>query len=158
MTPTKLLIGQILIVVTIMIVGVWAGTQWAAHMLGNQPELGPEWILIGKYPVYRPWSLFPWWFHYDAYAPYVFNRAGAITAGGGFLGCAAAIAGSLWRARQLGPVTIYGSARWATRKENASAGLFNIAGLILARRPAPQHVGFSDAASPIRARRNSAVP
>ena len=27
--------------------------------------------------VYRPWDLFPWWYHYEAYAPHVFDKAGA---------------------------------------------------------------------------------
>ena len=36
-TPTKLLIGQILIVFAIVFAGVWVATQWAAAMLGYQP-------------------------------------------------------------------------------------------------------------------------
>ena len=32
-TPTKLLIGQILVVFAIVIAGLWAATQWAAAML-----------------------------------------------------------------------------------------------------------------------------
>ena len=47
MTPTKLLIGQILIVFAIVILGVWAATQWAAAMLGYQPELGAPWFRLG---------------------------------------------------------------------------------------------------------------
>ena len=42
-TPTKLLIGQILVVFAIVIAGLWAATQWAAAMLAYQPELGPAW-------------------------------------------------------------------------------------------------------------------
>jgi len=60
MTPTKLLIGQILVVLAIIALGVWAATQWAASMLAYQPELGPHWFELGPFPVYRPWSLFPW--------------------------------------------------------------------------------------------------
>lgn len=40
MTPTKLLIGQIVIVFAIAILGVWAATQWCADMLGYQAQLG----------------------------------------------------------------------------------------------------------------------
>lgn len=40
MTPTKLLIGQILIV-AIILLGVWGSPQRAASMLRYQPELGP---------------------------------------------------------------------------------------------------------------------
>jgi type IV secretion system protein VirD4 len=60
MTPTKLLIGQILIVFAIVILGVWAATQWAAAMLGYQSELGAPWSRFGGLPIYRPWDLFPW--------------------------------------------------------------------------------------------------
>lgn len=61
MTPTKLLIGQITIVFAIVILGVWAATQWAAAMLAHQPELGAPWIIFAGFPIYRPWALFAWW-------------------------------------------------------------------------------------------------
>lgn len=147
MTPTKLLIGQILIVFAIMVLGVWAATQWAAAMLGYQSRLGAPWFVAGELPVYRPWALFLWWYHYEAYAPQVFDRAGALAGASGFLGCAAAIAGSLWRARQSRFVTTYGSARWATVTEIARAGLHGDAGIVLGqlgasylRHDGPEHV------------------
>jgi len=133
MTPTKLLIGQILIVFAIVILGVWAATQWAAAMLGYQPELGAPWLRLGGLPVYRPWDLFPWWYHYEAYAPHVFDKAGSLAAASGFIGCGAAIGGSLWRARQKGQVTTYGSARWAKEREIDAAGLRGDAGVFLGR-------------------------
>ncbi|MEI4507447.1 conjugal transfer protein TraG [Sphingopyxis sp. CCNWLW253] len=133
MTPTKLLIGQILIVFAIVILGVWAATQWAAAMLGYQPELGAPWLSLGGVPVYRPWDLFPWWYHYEAYAPDVFDKAGSLAAASGFIGCGAAIGGSLWRARQKGQVTTYGSARWAKEREIDAAGLRGDAGVFLGR-------------------------
>src|SRR3546814_1212648 len=40
LTPTKLLIGQILIVFAIVIAGIWAATQWCAAQLGYQSQLG----------------------------------------------------------------------------------------------------------------------
>ncbi|HEX8240479.1 MAG TPA: conjugal transfer protein TraG [Allosphingosinicella sp.] len=131
MTPTKLLIGQILLVLAIMTLGLWGATQWAAAMLAYQPELGAPWLLIGELPVYRPWSLFGWWYHFEAYAPDVFDKAGVLAGASGFLGCGAAIGGSLWRARQSGNVTTYGSARWADAKEIASAGLLGERGVFL---------------------------
>ncbi|QNM83309.1 conjugal transfer protein TraG [Sphingomonas sabuli] len=133
MTPTKFLFGQILIVFAIMVFGVWAATQWAAQMLGHQPELGRPWAMLAGYPLYHPWALFGWWYHYDAYAPQVFDRAGTLAGLSGFLGCGAAIGGSLWRARQSGQVTTYGSARWANRSDIARAGLLGPAGLFLGR-------------------------
>ena len=147
MTPTKLLVGQILIVFAIMLLGLWAATQWAASMLAYQRELGLPWFELGGLPFYRPWALFGWWFHYEAYAPAVFNRAGALAAASGFLGCGAAIAGSLWRARQPGLVTTYGSARWAGAAEVRTAGLFGDTGLFIGsldgrdlRHDGPEHV------------------
>ena len=80
MTPTKLLIGQVLIVFAIMVLGVWASAQWAASMLAYQPELGRAWFELRGLPIYRPWALFGWWFHYDAYAPAVFEKAGGLAA------------------------------------------------------------------------------
>jgi type IV secretion system protein VirD4 len=132
-TPTKLLIGQILIVFAVVILGVWAATQWAAAMLGYQPQLGTPWAVLFGLRVYRPWQLFDWWYHYDAYAPQVFDKAGALAGASGFLGCAAAIIGSLWRARQNGHVTTYGSSRWANRAEVERARLFRGAGVFLGR-------------------------
>jgi type IV secretion system protein VirD4 len=133
MTPTKLLIGQILIVFAIVFLGLWAATQWTASMLGYQPQLGLPWFLIGDWPVYRPWSLFAWWYHFEAYAPEVFDKAGTLAAASGFAGCGAAVFGSLWRARQSANVTTYGSARWATAREVEQAGLHRDAGVFLGR-------------------------
>jgi type IV secretion system protein VirD4 len=146
-TPTKLLIGQILVVFAIVIAGVWAATQWAAAMLAYQPELGLPWFRLDGVPIYHPWALFPWWYHYDAYAPHVFDRAGMFAGASGFVGCAAAIFGSLWRARQSSNVTTYGSARWASRREIERAGLHRDAGVMLGalrgrylRHDGPEHV------------------
>lgn len=147
MTPTKLLVGQIAVVFAIVILDVWAATQWCAHVLGYQSPLGGPWFAVGNWPIYKPWKLFEWWFHFDAYAPEVFDKAGALAAASGFIGCAAAIAGSLWRARQRGLVTTYGSSRWASKQEIEKAGLFWPAGVFLGklqdrylRHDGPEHV------------------
>ncbi|MCJ8159157.1 conjugal transfer protein TraG [Sphingomonas sp. LaA6.9] len=133
MTPTKLLIGQILGVFAIVIAGVWSATQWTASALAYQGELGSPWFHALGLPVYRPWALFGWWYHFEAYAPHIFDTAGAIAAASGFLGCASAIIGSLWRARQARHVTTYGSARWANLSEIRKAGLFGDGGVFLGR-------------------------
>jgi P-type conjugative transfer protein TrbG len=147
MTPTKLLIGQILLVFAIVIAGIWFATQWVASELGYQPQLGAPWLVVGHLPVYRPWAIFPWWYHFDAYAPDLFDHAGIIAGTSGFFGCAAAILGSLWRARQARHVTTYGSARWATPREIERAGLNRDVGIFLGslrgrylRHDGPEHV------------------
>ncbi|EKF39858.1 conjugal transfer coupling protein TraG [Nitratireductor indicus C115] len=147
MTPTKLLVGQVTVVFAIVVLGVWAATQWCAEMLGYQEQLGSPWFVAAGWPIYKPWKLFVWWFQFGAYAPEVFDRAGMLAGASGFMGCAAAIAGSLWRARQRGLVTTYGSSRWATRREIERSGLFRPAGVFLGklqdrylRHDGPEHV------------------
>jgi type IV secretion system protein VirD4 len=147
MTPTKLLIGQIFVVFAIVVAGVWAATQWCAAMLGHQPQLGTPWFTFAGIPFYRPWSLFWWWYSFEAYAPEVFDKAGALAGASGFIGCGAAIAGSLWRSRQAKFVTTYGSARWAKPREIERAGLLRDAGIFLGklggrylRHDGPEHV------------------
>jgi type IV secretion system protein VirD4 len=133
MTPTKLLIEQIIVVFAIVLAGAWIATQWAAAELAYQPELGPPCFFAFGRPIYLPWSLFGWWFSFDAYAPKVFDEAGAIAAASGLLGCAAAIFGSVWRARQRSNLTTYGSARWANTNDIRRAGLVTEAGVFLGR-------------------------
>lgn len=129
MTPTKLLLSQILIVFAIVLAALWASTQWIAAQLAYQPQPGAPWAIAFGLRLYRPWALFAWWYHFDAYAPHVFNKAGLLAGASGFMGCAAAIAGSLWRSRQAQHVTTYGSARWAHSGEIERAGLRNVAGV-----------------------------
>ena len=133
MTPTKLLIGQFLIVLAIISLSLWAATQWTAYQFHYQPRLGSPWCELFGVPIYKPWRLFQWWYAYEAYAPEVFNRAGIMAAGGGFLGAAAAIGGSLWRARAQKFVTTYGSARWAKTRDVKAAGLLKPEGVFLGR-------------------------
>ena len=147
MAPTKLLIGQVLTVFAIVIGALWSATQWTAAQFAYQPRLGLSWFELGGMPVYLPWRLFEWWYAYEPYAPEVFNRGGMIAAAGGILGVVVAVIGSLWRARQDRAVTTYGSARWAAKREIASAGLFGAAGVLpgrvkgrYLRHDGPEHV------------------
>ncbi|WP_083274598.1 conjugal transfer protein TraG [Novosphingobium resinovorum] len=133
MTPTKLLVGQFLVVLAIILAGVWFATQWVAASLAYQSELGAPWFRLGDMPIYHPWLLFVWWFEFEAYAPRVFDEAGSIAAASGLVGCAAAVFGSVWRARQRGDVTTYGSARWAQRGDLRRAGLLSDQGVFLGR-------------------------
>ena len=133
MTPTKILIGQILIVFGIVLAGIWYATEWTAAALGYQMRLGAPWFLLRGVPVYDPWRLFEWWYAYEPYAPRIFTTGGTIAAGSGVLAAAAAIIGSVWRARQSKLVTTYGSARWATYRDLERAGLTRPAGVFLGR-------------------------
>ena len=133
MSATKILWGQIAITVAIVLATTWGATQYVAWCLGFQAQLGPPWFELAGWPIYYPPALFWWWYFYDAYAPDVFLRGGCIAVSGGFLSVAAAIGMSVWRARESRTVETYGSARWATNKEIAAAGLLGANGVVLGR-------------------------
>lgn len=147
MSPSKILVGQFIIVLSIIFAATWCATAWAAAELGYPPALGRPWFMAGDLPVYYPWRLYQWWYAYEAYAPDVFARAGAIAASGGLLGILAAVLGSLWRARWERHVTTYGSARWAVRRDLGRAKLLGNDGVFLGawksdylRHAGPEHV------------------
>ncbi len=130
---TGVLVGQMAVVCSVAVLCVWGGTQWTAAALGFSPRLGAPWMMWGDTPIYRPWQLFIWWYVYEAYAPQVFMRGGAIASMGGVLSAGVAIGLSVHRARQAKRVTTYGSARWANFKEIQRAGLLRSAGVLLGR-------------------------
>jgi len=120
-------------VFTIVLVMVWAATQWTAFRLGFQPQLGAPWFELAGWPVYYPPAFFWWWFSFDAYAPAIFVESGIIAVSGGFLAIAAAIFMSIIRAREARNVATYGSARWAEDREIRAAGLLGPDGVVLGR-------------------------
>lgn len=130
---TGVLTGQITLVFAIATLGVSIATQWTAAALGYQARLGAPWFLVFATPVYYPWRLFQWWYFYNAYAPGIFLRGGAIAACSGIASAGAAVVASVWRSRQSKLVTTYGSARWATKNEIEDAGLLKPAGVFLGR-------------------------
>ncbi|MCV0370418.1 conjugal transfer protein TraG [Filomicrobium sp.] len=129
----RILWGQIAVVFTIVLVMVWAATQWTAFRLGFQPQLGAPWFELAGLPVHYPPAFFWWWFSFDAYAPAIFVEGGIIAVSGGFLAIAAAIFMSIIRAREARNVATYGSARWAEDKEIRAAGLLGPDGVLLGR-------------------------
>ena len=134
MSATRILWGQILIVLAIVLVTMWAATQWVAWKLGYQPQLGQPWFeIISGVPIYLPPSFFWWWYAYDAYAPHVFTEGAYIAASGGFFAIVVAVALSVWRAREAKTAATYGSARWATRQEIRAAGLTAPDGVVLGK-------------------------
>ena len=133
MSGTKILWGQILVVIAIELTAVWAATQWTAWRLGFQPQLGPPWFELAGAPVYLPPAFFWWWYHFDAYAPSIFLEGAGIAASGGFMAIGIAIGMSVWRAREANTVTTYGSARWATKGEIRSAELLGPDCVVLGR-------------------------
>ncbi|MDB5577749.1 MAG: conjugal transfer protein TraG [Bradyrhizobium sp.] len=147
MSATKILWGQILAVLAVVLAAIWVATQWVAAALGFQAALGSPWFLLHGYPVYLPPAFFWWWFSFDAYAPRIFLTGAYIAASGGIAAIFVAIGMSVWRARELKTTETYGSARWATRREIQEAGLLADDGVVLGkfahdylRHDGPEHV------------------
>src|SRR5215208_1039999 len=134
MSATRILWGQIACVLTVVLITMWAATQWTAWRLGYQPQLGHPWFeLAPGIPIYLPPAFFWWWYAYDAYAPGVFVEGACVAASGGFISIIAAFAMSVWRAREAETAATYGSARWATLREMRGAGLVGAEGVVLGR-------------------------
>jgi type IV secretion system protein VirD4 len=133
MQSSRILWGQVLAVLLIVLATTWGATQWTAHALGYQPALGTPWFTLAGHPVYLPPAFFWWWFSYEAYAPEVFTKGAFIAASGGIAAVVVAVTMSVWRARERRAAETYGSARWATRREVEAAGLLGDDGVVLGR-------------------------
>ena len=147
MSATKILWGQILTVLSIVLFCVWGATEWVAWRLAFQPELGEPWFKLFGFPFYLPPAFFWWWYAYDAYAPPIFVEGAYIAASGGLIAAAVAIGMSVWRAREAKKVETYGSARWAEPEEVKAAGLLGHDGVVLGcyyehylRHDGPEHI------------------
>lgn len=147
MPATRILWGQIIVVFLIVIIMIWAATQWTAWQLGFQAQLGAPWFTVLGWPVYYPPAFFWWWFSFDAYAPSIFLEGAYIAVSGGLISIPVAIAMSVWRAREVKNAETYGSARWAARSEIKAAGLLGPDGVVLGklehdylRHDGPEHV------------------
>ncbi|MBX9616145.1 MAG: conjugal transfer protein TraG [Caulobacteraceae bacterium] len=147
MSAGKILWGQILLVFGLILAGVWSATQWTAWRLAYQPALGSPWFEVSGHSVYAPPSVFVWWFAYEAYAPHIFLEGGAIAAGSALVAILASIAMAVWRSREAGSATTYGTARWGEARDARAAGLFGDDGVLLGelagrylRHDGPEHV------------------
>ncbi|SDG96421.1 conjugal transfer protein TraG [Pelagibacterium luteolum] len=147
MSGTNILWGQLIAVFTIVLVFLWAGTQWVAFRLGFQPQLGEPWFDIWGLHIYLPPALLWWWYFYDAYAPEVFFEGGLIAAAGGLLAAGIAVLMSVYRAREADNAETFGSARWAKPRDIRTAGLLDPDGVVLGRYDAeylrhdgPEHI------------------
>src|SRR5665213_1671449 len=133
MSATKILWGQVLLVIAVVLAFIWAATEWTAWKLGFQSQLGHPWFELLGWPVYQPPAVFWWWFAYDAYARPIFVDGAYIAASGGIAAVVVAVAMSVWRAREVKKVTTYGSACWAETREVRRAGLLHADGVLLGR-------------------------
>ena len=92
MSATKILWGQVITVILIVLTTTWAATEWVAWRLAFQPELGAPWFRLFGFPFYLPPAFFWWWYGFDAYAPAIFVEGAYIAASGGLISVVVAIA------------------------------------------------------------------
>src|SRR5262245_42312318 len=147
MSSMRIAVQQGLLAVGAILICLVAATQWAAAILGHRSALGEPWIDLLGLKLYAPWKLLAWWLAFDAQAPGVFARAGAVAALGGAAAGLAAVGGAAWRAGRKPRSTTYGSARWADSSDVAKAGLHDSRGIVLGlyqgryvRHDGPEHV------------------
>jgi type IV secretion system protein VirD4 len=147
MNATRILWGQVIAVFGVTLAGIWAATQWTAHALAYQPELGEPWFSLGSWPIYPPPAFFWWWFAFDAYAPKIFETGALIAVSGAMAGIVIAIAMSVWRAKEAKKAETYGSARWASEREVKKVKMLGDDGVVLGhfarrylRHDGPEHV------------------
>ena len=122
MPATKILWGQIITVLTIILFCVWGATEWVAWRLGFQPGTGPPWfgcsvsrspaarLFLVVVPLRRLRARRSSCEGYIAGVRRLYRRGGRHRHVG--------LAGA--RAKK---VETYGSARWAERQEVQAAGL-----------------------------------
>lgn len=133
MSGSRVLWGQVALVLSIVLTAIWCATEWTAWRLGFQAQLGEPWFAVAGWPIYYPPLFFWWWYCYDAYAPHIFLEGAAVAVSGGFISIVVAITLSVIRARHAKNVITYGSARWAEPGEIKAAGLLGAHGVVLGR-------------------------
>ncbi|MFG1186269.1 conjugal transfer protein TraG [Xanthobacter aminoxidans] len=133
MSGSRVLWGQVAIVLVIVLTAIWCATEWTAWRLGFQGQLGGPWFVVASWPIYYPPLFFWWWYCYDAYAPSIFIEGAGIAVSGALVAIVVAISLSVIRAREAKNVATYGSARWAEPAEIKAAGLLGPDGVLLGR-------------------------
>lgn len=133
MSGSRVLWGQVALVLTIVFTAIWCATEWTAWRLGFQAQLGAPWFDVAGWPFYYPPIFFWWWYCYDAYAPSIFIEGAGIAVSGALVSIVVAITLSVIRAREAKNVATYGSARWAQPEEVRAAGLLRPDGVLLGR-------------------------
>ena len=133
MSGSRVLWGQVALVLTIVFTAIWCATEWTAWRLGFQAQLGAPWFEVAGWPFYYPPLFFWWWYCYDAYAPPIFIEGASIAVSGAMVSIVVAITLSVIRAREAKNVATYGSARWAETEEIRAAGLLGPDGVLLGR-------------------------
>lgn len=133
MPSSRIMWGQIFAVTGIVLLSVWAATQYIAWRLGYQGELGPPLLSLSGTPIYAPYQFFMWWYAFDAYAPGIFLTGATIATAGSLSAVPVSLTLSSWRTRASRKANTYGSAEWATVPAIQASGLLGPDGVVLGR-------------------------
>lgn len=136
------------IIVSCIVAGLWASTQYVSKALSYHAALGPRLVVIGKVPVYAPWKFIPWYLRFGARAPRLFERALLFTYAGSILGIGFSCFLSFRQARRLRKATSHGTAQWASSEDLRAAELLEGKGVVVGvskegaylRHDGPEHV------------------
>jgi len=123
-------------------------TQWEAHRLAYQGQLGACWFSLGSACFYHPWSFIPWGYSYWYYAPGLFGAGYTAAMIAAAAATVAYLVRAVWVARKAHVATTHGSAVWAQRADYNAAGLLGPEGVVLGLSPdghylrdnGPEHV------------------
>jgi Type IV secretory pathway, VirD4 components len=119
-----------LIAAGLIVIGVWAATQYVAFRFAYDPALTGRLLTVGDVAVYPPGAVFSWWFAWGARFPQIFGPAGGIIA-------ITTVAATAFRfvtvLRRKGAVRTFGDRVWGTAGDVKRAGLFAPSGIVLGR-------------------------
>lgn len=107
-----------------------AGTQYCASSFRYHAVLGRPLATVSGTPIYPPWAWLGWAKPFGDRAPRTFAVVEALAFGGGVVAFMIILGAVVWL-RGARESTSHGSARWATRREMAHAGLLDDAGVLL---------------------------
>ncbi len=133
MRGTTILWSQFIVAAIGAVIALQAATQYVAHKLGHQSQLGEAAYTFFGYPVYWPWQYWQWLYHFDYYAKAIFFQGSLVIYGGMFCVFMVLVFMSVNRARRNRNPDTYGSARWAKVADLKTAGLLANDGVVLAQ-------------------------
>lgn len=121
---------RIFLMTVLLLAGLWGATQYAAHRLGYDPQLGGRLYRGWDGAVYAPWSVLVW-----SMADFRGGREAAAIeqAMAGFMVYAIGLVGiTAMATRYAAPsVKAFGTRGWGTRREMKQAGLLGDAGTVV---------------------------
>lgn len=133
-------LGPFVLFVALLVLMFWGITQWEAHRLGFQAELGACWFSVGRICFYHPWSFIPWGYSYWYYAPDLFGAGYTAAMIAAAAATIAYLVRAVWLARKARIASSHGSAVWAVPADYPVAGLTGPTGVVLGLSPRGEYL------------------